>query len=67
MAIATTNPVIGEILAALGLKNVTRLEMKMEIDRIVAVNVTYYPEVDGMKQLPAILAKYKLVPRGDRE
>ena len=63
MTVITTNPVVKEILDVLGLKNVTKFEMNMEVGSIVSVNVTYFPEIDLIKQLPAILAKYQLVPR----
>ena len=65
--IAGPNPVIKEILDALGLKNVTKFEMKMEVNSIVAVNVTYFPEEDGLKQFPAILTKYELIDKREAE
>jgi hypothetical protein len=63
--ISPKNPVCKEICDVLGLKHVTRLEMTMELGKIVAVNVTYFPELDGVMQFPAILKKYKLVPLKD--
>jgi hypothetical protein len=63
MPVSPVNPVCKEIVDALGLKNVRSLEIKMGSERLVSVDVTYFPEIDGVKQFPAILAKYKLVPR----
>lgn len=67
MAIAPVNPACKEICDALGLKHVRKLEMRMGTESVVSVDVTYFTEIDGVKQFPAILAKYKLVPREDGE
>jgi hypothetical protein len=67
MAVSPVHPVCKEIVDALGLKHVRRLEIKMDLKDVVAVDVTYLPEIDGVKQFPAILAKYKLVPREEGE
>jgi hypothetical protein len=65
MPVPTTNPVIKEMLDALGLEHVTAFEIKFETKSLVAVNVTLFPTIDGLKQFPAILKKYKLVPRDE--
>ena len=67
MGIATHNPVCKEICDALGLKNARKFVLTMEIDSIVTVDVEYFPEIDGMKQIRRSLAKYKLVPREEGE
>jgi hypothetical protein len=61
MTTAPLNPVVRQILDSLGLKNVVEFNLRMAINEVVTVNVKYFPEVDEIKQLPAILAEYELV------
>ena len=63
MVLSPQNPVIKEIFDALGLKNVVEFSLRMAVNEVVTVNVKYFPEVDGLKQLPAVLAEYELVPK----
>jgi len=59
------NMIAKEICDALGLKHATRLDFHMAVDDIATVTAVFYPEVDGVKQLPAIMKKFKLVPIDD--
>lgn len=63
MAIASVNPLCIAICDALGLKNVVEFNLRMAVNEVVTVNVRYFPEIDGLRQLPAILAEYELVPK----
>ena len=51
-----------EICDALGLKHVKRLDIHIAKNEIFTVVAEIYPEIDGVKQLPAILKKFELVP-----
>jgi hypothetical protein len=55
------NKLCVEIIDALGLKNVRRLDLHMDVGEMVTVTAECFPEVDGMKRLPAILRKFELV------
>jgi hypothetical protein len=61
MKLATGNNLGNEIANALGLKHVRQLDFHMAYDSISTVEVEFYPEIDGVKQFPAILKKYELV------
>ncbi|HUU40865.1 MAG TPA: hypothetical protein VMW42_07990 [Desulfatiglandales bacterium] len=50
-----------EICDALGLKHVQRLDIHMAHDEIFTVTAKFYPEIDGMRQLPAIMKKFRLI------
>ena len=61
----TTMPTIGreivlEICEALGLKHVSMLNIHFALNKITTVTAKFYPEVDGIKQIPAIIKKYRL-------
>jgi len=62
MAISSSNLICQEICEALGLKHVRRLDIHLAVDEIVTVKAEFYPEKDGVKQFPAILRKFQLVP-----
>ena len=49
-----------EISDVLGLKHVKKLDIHMAHDEITTVEAVMYPEIDGVKQLPAILKKFEL-------
>ena len=49
-----------EICDSLGLKNVKTLDIHLGVDDIVEIKAVFYPEIDGIKQFPAILKKYHL-------
>ena len=68
MALVTGKDAIcKEICDSLGLKHVRRLDLHMAFDEIVTVTVEYYPEIYGIKQLPAILKRFELVEIPDPE
>jgi len=67
MAITDKDKVCKEIAEALGIKHCKKLHLKMEVNSIVTVDAEFYPEIDGVMQLPAILKKYKLVPISETE
>ena len=52
-----------EICDALGLKHVRKLDIHLACDEIMTATAEFYPEVDGVKQFPAILKKFELVPK----
>ena len=45
---------------ALGLKNVEMLKLHFSAHGIVRVVAKFYPELNGVRQFPAILKKYEL-------
>jgi hypothetical protein len=49
-----------EICDALGLKNVVKLDLHFTVHEVAVAEVTFFPEVDGVQQLPAILKRYEL-------
>ena len=51
-----------EICDVLGLKHVIILDIHLAVNEMMAVTATFYPEIDGIIQLPAILKKFELVP-----
>ena len=58
--IAGSHKVCKEISDALGLKNVRKLDLHMACGEVVTITAEFFPEVDGVKQLPAILKTYEL-------
>ncbi|MFH2075681.1 MAG: hypothetical protein ABIJ57_10110 [Pseudomonadota bacterium] len=52
-----------EIADALGLKHVRGLDFHMRYGSVATVKVEYSPEVDGVKQFPAILKEFELVKK----
>lgn len=54
-----------EISDVLGLKHVRKLIIHMEVGKIVTVEAEFYPEVDGIRQLPAILKRFNLVEEAE--
>lgn len=65
MAIHTSDLICREVAEALGLQNARRLDLHFAVGEIVTATVEYFPEHDGVKNLPAILARYELVERKD--
>jgi len=66
MALITGNDSIcKDICDALGLKNVRKLNLKMSVGEIVTIDVEMYPEIDGVRQLPAILKRFELIEKID--
>jgi hypothetical protein len=60
-ALAPGNKVGSEICDALGLKHCKVLDIHIAYNEIVTVTAKFYPEIDGVKQFPAIFKKYELV------
>jgi len=56
-----------EICDAFGLKHVTDLKIHMMAKGIFTLEAKMYMEIDGAKQLPAILKKFELVSVVDLE
>lgn len=56
-----------EICDALGLKNVRDLKIHFPLRGCFTVEAEFYPEIDGVRQFPAILRKFDLVPRIETE
>jgi len=52
-----------EICAALGLKNVKRLDLHFSVDALVTAEAVFYPEDEDGQRLPAILRHYVLKER----
>jgi hypothetical protein len=56
-----------EICDALGLKHCRKLDIHFAVDEIATVTAEFFPEVDGVKQFPAILKKFRLEPIDDKK
>lgn len=56
-----------EICDALGLKHVKRLVITMGHEEVFTVEAEMYMEIDGVKQLPAIIKHFELVPKVEIE
>jgi len=65
--ITGNNKIAKEICDALGLKHVRKLDIHMESNSIFIVEAEMYMEVDGAKQLPAVLRKFTLIPLVEAE
>ena len=64
MASPASNPgekIAKEICDALGLKHVKTLDIHLAHNECFTVTAEFYPEIDGIKQISAILKKYNLV------
>jgi hypothetical protein len=64
MLIGGPNPLVLDIINALGLKNVVNLDISIHLDSIMKITVDYYPESEDLQKLIPILthAKFELVP-----
>jgi len=63
MAVSGSKDKLGSDLCnALGLKHVRSLDIHIGVNSLVTVTTEFYPEIDDLKQFPAILNKYKLEP-----
>jgi len=59
----SSDDLIGKkICDALGLKHVKRLDIHMGVNEITTVKVEMSADIEGLKQFPAILKKFQLVP-----
>jgi len=65
MAVMSNDEIGKKICDALGLKHARMVDVHIvfAVDEIVTVMVEYYPEKDGILQLPAILKEYELVEK----
>jgi len=61
MKLATGQYLCGEICDALGLKHCSSLDIRIATTEFVTVTAKFNPEIDGVKQFPAILKKFRLV------
>jgi hypothetical protein len=61
MVFLTADKIGKEICDVLGLKHCSLLDIHIAKGEIVTVTARIYPEKEGMKQVPSILRKYKLV------
>lgn len=50
-----------ELCDALGLKHVRRLNLHIAVGEVAVITAEFFPEINNIKQVPAILKKYKLV------
>ena len=67
MAVVTgKDKICKEISDALGLKHVRKLIINMEVGHIVTVEAEFYPEIDGIRKLPAILKMFNLVEAAEK-
>lgn len=59
------DPVVLELAKALGLPKHTRsFEVRCAVDEVVTVKCEYFPEIDGVRDVVAVLAEYELWPKG---
>lgn len=56
-----------EICDALGLKHVRKMDIHFECHKTVIVDVEYFPEIDGVKQIAAIFRKFELTEKKEQE
>ena len=64
MAFTTSHNKLGkDICDALGLKHVRQLQIIFPVDGMVTLYVEMYPEIDGVKQFPAIFKKFELTEK----
>lgn len=52
-----------EICDALGLRNVSKLDIHFEVGKIATCEAVFMPEIDGVKQLVPILKKFELIEK----
>jgi len=67
MEYVTGNKLGKEICDALGLKHCNLLDIHIDRNSFVEVTARMYPDNEGIKQLPAILQKYRLLAVGEPE
>ena len=63
---ATVGPnsyIVKEIIDALGLSFVRKLDIRMRMDEAISITVEYLPEGEDMKKLVPILKHYELVEK----
>lgn len=66
MAVSAHNPVIGDLLRALGLegrRGITALDIRIRVDEVVTVTVTEHASKEAMGELAQVVSAYTLVPR----
>ncbi len=56
-----------KICDALGLKHVRKLDIHFEKNKITTVEAVFAPEIDGVRQFPAILKKFELVEKEENQ
>ena len=61
MVVTGQHPICGEIAEALGIKNCTKIDLHMQIDKIVTVEVEFHVEKSQLEDIAKVLKKYKLV------
>ncbi|HUU40863.1 MAG TPA: hypothetical protein VMW42_07980 [Desulfatiglandales bacterium] len=64
MGVSPAEKICKEVCDALGLKHVRKLDLHMEVDKVVTCEAVFYPEEDGVKQIIPILGKFELIPVG---
>lgn len=65
MAVVMPKKLGQQIAEALGIKYCRKLEITIEVGKPIAVKAEFYPEADGVMQLPAILQEYELHEKSD--
>ena len=61
MAWSAADKLGGDICKVLGLQHCTSLDIHIAKDEIVTVTAKFYPDKDGMKQLPLMFQAFELV------
>lgn len=62
MGVSQVEMAAKEICDVLGLKHCSKLDIRFEVGGLATVDARFIPEIDGVKQFPAILKKFKLIP-----
>ena len=65
MVFVKGNDIGKEISDIFGLKNVTSIDFHFAVDKIVSVDVKFYPEKEEMEKFMSILKRYELEKTGD--
>ena len=56
-----------QIADSLGIKHCKRLSINFVYNELVKVTAEFYPEIDGVKQFPAILKEFNLVEKKEQD
>ena len=60
MAVSTSDKLCKNICDALGLKNVVKLDISLEVGNLVRVTVEYFPDRNNVKELIPVLKRMKM-------
>ena len=61
--ITDKNKICKDIADALGIKHCKALDIHFGTGDVATVRAEYYPEIDGVRQFPAILIEFNLIAK----